>query len=640
MLTKLKYCLFFILISSFIFANDNSIDSILYIKEPYFINFNSGINFSFQNIESITLSNFNTEFSNINGTGFGFNSYFGINYYLSPKIVCRIDIDYIFSSSEFRNKNIYPIRSKDLTDTNNVQIDNVLNNSQNYIFFLPKISYNFLKPSKNLDFNFNIGIGIAYNLNNNYELKYEIVSPEYVHFISSNSKEKLISKDIIQNKNKINIPLNASLSANLNLNKNLTLTSEIGYSKFLINITKDNNWQQNALYFNLGLNYYFYTKKIITHKNNIEINIDTLPQKPELVVQILKDSSKFDLYKGEEIIATPPMVNSVFFPTNSSKIPEYYITNDKNLPNIFEYDFIELRRYLFLRIKEILDENPDAKITISGYTSGEKNEKNNFDLARQRAENVKKIFIDFGIDSNRIKVQYAVLPPNPSNMDFKEGILENQRVDILLENAAYQKFVNLLDYIKIQGNLKIAIHLSNISKPLELRTNVSDEVKIVYKAGIYEIPFNLKINKNSYRIIATVKNKDIFAKDSIQINTSSIFQTNSEISFDSFQAIMLFEYGSDKLSKKNQALIDQLIEFLKDGDRIIIQGSADALGQELRNKELTYQRAKNAMDYIKEHTSKNIKIEISDNYEKFSEETSEGRFLNRAIKIIVVRNGS
>jgi len=87
-------------------------------------------------------------------------------------------------------------------------------------------------------------------------------------------------------------------------------------------------------------------------------------------------------------------------------------------------------------------------------------------------------------------------------------------------------------------------------------------------------------------------------------------------------------------------LIDQLIEFLKDGDRIIIQGSADALGQELRNKELTYQRAKNAMDYIKEHTSKNIKIEISDNYEKFSEETSEGRFLNRAIKIIVVRNGS
>ena len=335
-----------------------------------------------------------------------------------------------------------------------------------------------------------------------------------------------------------------------------------------------------------------------------------------------------------------PLVNSVFFNTNSSDIPDFYITYDDELSNIFEYNYVDLKKFLFIRIKEILEENPNANLTLIGYTSGEKYEMNNLELARKRAENVKDIFTKIGVETNRIKIKYDILPPKPSNMEFIEGILENQRVDILLENATYQKFINLTDYVEIAGKLKVKVDYKNITEQLLLYSNLKDDKLIITNSGIYEIPFIKRINNKEYLVTVEALNDKIRAQDTLLVSTKANLQVNSNISFNNFEAIMLFEYGSDELSKENKILLNQLNDYLKDGDILLIQGSADALGQELRNKELTYSRAKNAMDYIKSHTDKNLKIEISNNYKKFNELTPEGRFLNRAISIKVIRNNN
>ena len=81
----------------------------------------------------------------------------------------------------------------------------------------------------------------------------------------------------------------------------------------------------------------------------------------------------------------------------------------------------------------------------------------------------------------------------------------------------------------------------------------------------------------------------------------------------------------------------QLSEKLPSGATIKILGSADALGSEERNLELTNERAQNTETYILEVAGDKFNIETGVNIDKFSETTPQGRFLNRSIKIIVTK---
>jgi len=74
-------------------------------------------------------------------------------------------------------------------------------------------------------------------------------------------------------------------------------------------------------------------------------------------------------------------------------------------------------------------------------------------------------------------------------------------------------------------------------------------------------------------------------------------------------------------------------ELLPQGTTVIIYGSADALGTEERNKQLEFERAKVTKDFIQSISNDKFIFITDVNKSKFPEDTEEGRFLNRSMKI-------
>ena len=120
----------------------------------------------------------------------------------------------------------------------------------------------------------------------------------------------------------------------------------------------------------------------------------------------------------------------------------------------------------------------------------------------------------------------------------------------------------------------------------------------------------------------------------IQINT--LPRTEVELRTDGFSAILRFEYNSSVLTDDVKGLLRQLAERLPEGSTIRIQGSADVLGSQARNQELSEQRAENTRNYIRSIVGSRLKLEASGTSEPFSDDTPQGRFLNRSIRVTAI----
>jgi outer membrane protein OmpA-like peptidoglycan-associated protein len=107
------------------------------------------------------------------------------------------------------------------------------------------------------------------------------------------------------------------------------------------------------------------------------------------------------------------------------------------------------------------------------------------------------------------------------------------------------------------------------------------------------------------------------------------------LNLSNFEAILRFDYNSSQLSEENKELIKQLAAKLPEGATIQILGSTDELGTQQRNSILAKERAENTRNLILSVAKDKFKIEIGTNPDKFREESPQGRFLNRSIRIKV-----
>jgi outer membrane protein OmpA-like peptidoglycan-associated protein len=83
-----------------------------------------------------------------------------------------------------------------------------------------------------------------------------------------------------------------------------------------------------------------------------------------------------------------------------------------------------------LRLKSMLDENPEIKIRLEGYTDNNSKGKKNIQLAKKRVESVKKWLIFKGINGKRIKIKAVGGEHQISAGDGPEGRRANRRVEV------------------------------------------------------------------------------------------------------------------------------------------------------------------------------------------------------------------
>lgn len=640
---KINFLIFF-LFFHFAFITTNFSQSNLKIpneKEIYAIHARLGFNYDLYNVNTNGFRG--TVDCGLFNKGFGWGIPFSVELekYWFEKSFFAVGLGYHINTGYLVQEIKFPMRDISLGKVLEVTTENQLSLDFGFFEITGLYGINILEQR---DFIARLAGGIKLNLatTKSFSQKEVIISPQSAVFVNADdyrTKERPLALGNVQT---MTTPLVTPQLAIEAITENIgTYRFSIGYQ--LNNYTTDTDWKSISIKLEIGYRLPIYEE--ITEAPPVEIEapvepipiIVEAPSEPIFSIKNINIEGKIEY--GNELLSSLPIVNSVFFETNSSTIPSNY-NNKENLESYLYGDAIKAHDHLLPRIADIVKNNPKSSIILQSSTSGEENKSNIDELSKNRANNVKEVLIALGIPESKIKIEALQTPKNPSNQNFKEGVLENQRVDIILKNAPLQEYVNLQKYANFKGTIDMEIMALDLNgNVVEVKNNINDKVIKVDKTGNYllDLDFRLDPNKEKkeIRFFYKIGNSEIELPK--EIDFTQFPKELVDLNLDNFLAILRFDYNSSMLSDENKELLRQMLEKLPEGVTIQILGSADELGTAQRNAILARERAENTMNFIKSINKKKINIEIGTSNEKFPEDTPQGRFLNRSIRIKILK---
>lgn len=640
---KIKYIFFVILIVNFFNYNTEASESfqLPVTNEKYALNARLGFNYDLYNINSHGFKG--SVDCGIFTKGFGWGIPLTVEFekYIFDKSFISLGLGYHFNSGYLLQEIKFPMR--DITSGKVIEVttENQLDIDFGFFEFSANYGLNTIEKSNFVarfvgGFKFSLATGKAFTQ------REVISSPNSAVFVNVDdyrTKERPLASGDIQT---MSVPL---IIPQIGIE---ALTNSFGTCRFLIgyqlnNYTTDTDWKSISIKFEVGYRLSIIDEVIEEPQIEIEEPVVPIPivaekqEEPILTIKNIQVEGKIEY--GNELLSSLPIVNSVFFESNSHSIPANYNTKD-NLDSYLSGDAIKVHDHILPRIAEIVRNNPKSSIVLQSATSGEEYEINITELSKNRAKAIKDALVTLGINENRIKLETLQTPNNPSNQQYREGVLENQRVDIILKNAPLQEYVDLQRYANFKGIVNLEVMALNLGgNSVDIKNNFTNQVIKVDKSGTYylELDFRLDPNKQQDQIkfFYRLGNLDFEIPEIIDYNKFPKEQV--DLNLDNFLAILRFDYNSSIVTEENKELLRQLVEKLPNGVTIQILGSADELGTAQRNAVLARERADNTMNFIKSITKKQINIEVGTSSEKFSELTPQGRFLNRSIRIKVIK---
>ncbi|MFP4529252.1 MAG: hypothetical protein ACLFQX_11940 [Candidatus Kapaibacterium sp.] len=470
----------------------------------------------------------------------------------------------------------------------------------------------------------------------------EIISPANAYFIQDGrrTQSREITSGELASLNSFPALLRAGLELYSPAGNDWAITNHLSVGYHLNNYLNDADWKSFSISLGIGLRFGFVSRPEPPAAAPLPAlppapDVPPPPLKEEIYVRILK--TDFRILTGEELIATQPVVNAIFFNANSAEIPDIYI-NDTNAIIDFSGDPMELHRKVLPVVASIMKDNPESHIKLMGYTAGLEFEPAGIALAENRTAAVADALISLGIDKSRIRKSAALLPEYPSNTEFAEGIEDNRRVDLDLVNAPLQRFVARRDFERLEGNIETLVSYKNIPNkiPVIISASHTDSIIIAQSPNIFDIHISKRIDANfNNRLIVRANAGSLFARDTAIIDTTRMPVERNQFDLGNFEAFLRFDYNQTSLSGENKRLLKQLAEMVPDGTSIRILGGADVIGSRESNLELALRRAETTRQYIESVTDKPLNIEIGINEKKFPEDSPQGRFLNRSVRIIL-----
>ncbi|MCX7936259.1 MAG: OmpA family protein [Chlorobi bacterium] len=493
------------------------------------------------------------------------------------------------------------------------------------------------------------GIRIGIPIHGSLQQERRILSPENAVFIST--QQRTINWtggfQTIQGLTRPIIGASVGLEHLLPIGSRIHLLQRVGYDYIFTPPVEKVSWTIGGVRLELGVRISLEKseeKPAIPSQPVPVLPPDTLkPPIPELsplpsptvALSLLRFEGRID--EGTELVATTPLVNAVFFDQNSAEIPSRYAKNPTD--TISTDDPVLAHRNILLVVASILRRSPQASVVLEGACAGDY-EGNDTLLARRRAEAVAYALQNLGVEPSRIRIRSTRLPRIPSNMDYPEGRAENQRVDItiagapILEYVSKQTFANLAGvvYYRIEGTA-----IDDVEIPVRI---TGSDVQTVNGPGEYAASVLVRLDPerrvSSFPLVgeAEVAGTGIRSRDSLVVALDQLPRRRVELATNRFEAILRFDYNSSQLSMENRELLQQLIERISPGTTIEIGGSADILGDVARNRKLAEERARATEEFLRSQAgSKNITIVARGIERRFRDDTPEGRFLNRSIRV-------
>ena len=374
----------------------------------------------------------------------------------------------------------------------------------------------------------------------------------------------------------------------------------------------------------------------------------------------------------EEIttIDTSPMLNYIYFDTESTAIPDRYVLFSlQEETTKFSENALRGGQEKYLHVLNIIGKrlrhNSEATIKIIGCNSDFGEEKGRIDISRSRAESVRAYFqYIWGISPERMEVSARNLPEIPSTSRLDLGREENQRVEIRSE------YPDILDpvkstYIDFRSDAEVIRILPQIESKYDLvswEINFqSDKANIETISGKGHIHSDIILNSEAFlpeqmaeygQLKATVAVTDIngntfdFEATPLSINfirREQLRAQNLGYMVEEKYALILFDFDRADIKERNALIVNHIVNRIKAIDDVAVNivGHTDIIGSEDYNVELSQRRAKAVYDQLlavlgKEKENAIQYSGIGPSNPLYDNVLPENRALNRTVTITLI----
>jgi outer membrane protein OmpA-like peptidoglycan-associated protein len=578
------------------------------------------------------------------GSGTGLIGSVGMELALGSWFGVGLELGIAQRGGTFTRENIYPLRDSATGTEVNMLAAHTLSTTLSTIDVAPQLIIPIIGVFKNRILGLQIGPRFALVQTASYRQEETVMSPDNAYFIENGAalQSRVVDANDFAAATSMLTGITASLESVIGLSDRVALAPRISYDYFFTSALSDVRWDVRGVRGEIGIRW--------SIPPAAPVFIPPPPPPPPVIVKeeppsfapprIAITAGPFtgEIVTGNALRASVPIVNAVFFDSASAEIPpNYRRTRDGS---VMSTDAIEAHDWTMVRIANIVAENPNARIVLEGTTSGLGNEQD-ASLPKQRAERVRQVLLNLGVASSAITVKPLTLPRIASNNDLAGGREENRRVDIVVVNAPLQRWVQTEEFAEARGTLAVTSQLLGgdpSRRPDQVTYTISDQDTTasmlspsISKSMIIPVQPSLAMLTIPTRASAGGAS----AAQQVDVDLAKLSRRRIALRTDGFEAVLRFDYNSSELQEDVKILLQQLAEQLPEGSTITIDGSADVLGTQERNRVLSESRAATTQAYLRSITKKSFTFTSSSQNKSFSNATPQGRFLNRNIRIRV-----
>lgn len=575
------------------------------------------------------------------GSGIGPAFSLGLEFPFAPSIGLGVELGYANRSGTFTRVNSYPMRDSVTGSDVTMLTDYDFEATLNYVEISPSIIIPVIGSFDRRTLAFSVGPRIALPVAKSYVQRETVTSPSNAVFIvdGQRTQQRILSEGELISPSSMLFGASAGVESFIPIGEHVALVPRLSADYFFTNVVTDAEWKLLGVRAEIGIRWSSGTTTQPPPPPPAVVVAPAMPAPPRIVLQLTGFTG--EVVTGNELRASTPIVNAVFFDSASSDVPPLYRRKREN--TTFSTDPVEAHSWLLLRIASIIEANPNARIILEGATGGPTTEQEGVALAARRAESVRSILVDLGVPSSVISVKSSLMPRVPSNSEFAGGRAENRRVDIVVQNAPLQRWVSAEEFAIAQGRLNVRAVFSGgapDARPQNMVITVNGRDSVVMASSVENgIQFDMSIEPTQTTIPVTVMASAggaISQRDTI-LDVTKLPRRSIALQTDKFDAVLRFDYNSAELSENEKNLLRQLAEQVQENSTIIIEGSADVLGSEDRNRILSEQRGSNTEQFMRSVANKNLNFKTSTRTDKYSDDTPQGRFLNRSIHVRILQ---
>lgn len=376
---------------------------------------------------------------------------------------------------------------------------------------------------------------------------------------------------------------------------------------------------------------------------------------------INKPIFKIDLNTSNKYEALLPYV---FYEEGSDIIPDrYYKLNKSQVANftidqLWYKSTINIYHDILNIIGKRLTMYPKSVLTIQGNNANTGIEKENTELSRRRAENVKQYLQDiWGIKENRLIVKAGNLPKAKSlPIDDPETAQENRRVEFSSNDYRVIEPLDLKNTMATSNPPKVRFNVQGAAD-FGIASYTIDAIQAGFNGNSFNqtetssLPNTIdwEIAKNqaltpklakpvtcSLTIIDKKGNSKMVGTDQMDIDLITIERKIKEhingYEVDSF-SLILFDFNKSDVEDENKKIIAAIQKRVKKGSEISVTGTTDRIGSEEYNTRLSQERANAVKTAINRKGS--VSIGKGEQGLRFDNDLPEGRFYCRTVNVVV-----